>query len=355
MFCKILILALAALSWASPQTIEAPKKETPRLVKMYKVGKPRSEYSFSYPAVIDAAVTAKLSFQTAGKIEKLPIKESQVVKKGQLIAQLDQVILKNNVSSTHSSYKNAKADYERALRLIKQNAISKKELDQRRTEKNVSFDKWKSAKKALKDSKILAPFDGVVSLKPVKVSQTVQATETVAVLIEKGKMDAITNIPAKIIANVKRKEGAQATVILDAAPNSKIRGVFREASLQADNVTQTYEVSFRFQPPGDLVILPGMNARVIIHSRQNSEFMAKSEVTVPMHSIFTEGDKKYVWLVDPKNKKVKKTEIAVAKSIGEFITVKSGLNDGDIVVGAGASYLSDGMTVKSWSKASSTQ
>lgn len=325
------------------------KVSSARIVKMYKVGKPSTDVNFSYPAVVQAATSTQLSFQMAGKIVDLKVTQAQAVKKGDVIARIDQVILRNEVNAARSAFTVANSDYKRAQRLIKGNAISQKELERRRNEKVTAYDRLKSAKKKLNDSTLVAPFDGIITQVPVEVSQTVSGGQEIATLIDNTKMDAVTNIPARIVSRVKQREGAKATVVLDAASDTPIPAEFSEAKLQADLVTQTYEVSFRFSPPTNLVILPGMNASVSVMSKKLKS--DRSGVTVPIASIFYEAGKNFVWVVNGKNQKVKKTQVKVGKAVGEFMPILTGLKHGDVVVGAGVSYLSEGTRVKAWDKA----
>ena len=136
-------------------------------------------------------------------------------------------------------------------------------------------------------------------------------------------------------------------MILEAAPGNPIEATFKEANLLADTTSQTYGVTFTFDPPENLVILPGMNATVELSSARQSQTHRQS---VPLSAIVSDGDAKYVWVVDKDLMTVSRREVTVADGIGETVVVTEGLAAGETIATAGASFLADGMQVRPWSE-----
>ena len=69
-------------------------------------------------------------------------------------------------------------------------------------------------------------------------------------------------------------------------------------------------------------------------------------VSVPLAAVQSDGDDRYVWLVDEENMTVSRRDVVVASANGELLTVTSGLQRGDKIVGAGAAYLHEGMEIR---------
>ncbi|MGS2718779.1 efflux RND transporter periplasmic adaptor subunit [Eionea flava] len=316
-----------------------------RPIKLITVNEASATVSTRYPAVIDAAQSSNLTFEMSGLVEDVLVTESQPVEKGAVIATLRQRDFSNNVTSARAQFKNADDEYQRAVRLSKENAIAKNVLDQRKAQRDVARSSLDSAKKALEDTILRAPFTGVVAKVPVKKLESVQPGTTIASLIDLQTLKASIDIPASVIATIEQRSDKKAFVILDAAPNTSIEATFKEASLIADAVSQTYNVVFSFTPPSDLTILPGMNATVVTQSSTANEVVP---VVLPLAAILSDGDQQFVWVVDQQSMRVSKRAVILEQGIGANLIVKKGLAPGEMIAGAGASYLAEGMTVRSW-------
>ena len=91
-------------------------------------------------------------------LKELMVIEAQKVNKGEVLAKLDQRDLLAKLISARAQFKNANIEYQRALRLIKQDAISSSKLEERKSKRDVNKSQLETAKKALQDSVLIAPF-----------------------------------------------------------------------------------------------------------------------------------------------------------------------------------------------------
>jgi RND family efflux transporter MFP subunit len=299
--------------------------------------------------VISATQQSDLSFQVGGLINELPVNESDTVEPGAIIARLDARDFESNVNSARASYTNAEDEYQRAARLREQDAIAQSVLEQRQSQRDVARAQLESAEKALQDSVLRAPYAGVVASVPVRRLQTVSAGTSIATVISLELLDATINLPASVIAQVPTREERGVVVLLEAASGQEIEATFREASLVADATSQTYAVTFSFSPPDNLLVLPGMNAIVVLHSTGSTKASSTS-VAVPLAAVQSDGNGQFVWRVDPTTMTVSKQPVGIEQGIGETVIVTTGLASGDQIVGAGAAYLADGMQVTPWTE-----
>jgi len=313
---------------------------TPKLIGSY----------LNYPATIQSQNTSSLSFEVSGVVKELKVVASQKVKKGDVLAILDSRDLKAQYESAKAQFASANSDYERALRLIKEDAISKSELEQRKSKKDINKASLVTAEKALKDTELIAPFAGNVAEIIIKEQQAVQASETAIVLLGDGLMEATINLPSSIMAKAqKQPENANSSYVsFSFSPNQKFPATFKEVELNADVNSQTYQVSFTFESPSNLNILPGMNATLWFRdpSIKNASI---PKISIPLTAIGIENNKKYVWLVDQKTMMVNKKHIEIENNANEEIVVLSGLQTGDVIVMAGISSLYKDMKVRAWS------
>ena len=307
-----------------------------------------------YPAVLDAAQLSELSFQVGGLVAEIAVVDSQEVQAGDVIASLDQRDFQSQVTSARAQFENAEEEYQRAVRLSQADAIARSVLEQRKSQRDVARSQLDTAEKALADTVILAPFSGVVAQVPIRERQSISAGQIVATLIGTknlggaGIVEATVNVPASVIARSQEAENRKAFVLLDAAPDTRIEATFKSASLLADSTSQTYAVTFTFDPPGNLVVLPGMHATLELSQARRTTDSQSQRVSVPLSAILSDGTARYVWIVDQDSMTVSKREVTISDGIGESAIVTEGLELGETIATGGASYLAEGMQVRPW-------
>ncbi len=343
-------IALGSLVSCGTDQVETVREPPVRPAKLLTLSPASDVQTSRYPAVISVARFSELSFQVGGLIEDLPVIKAQEVEQGDLIARLDQRDFQSKLASAKSQFINAEEEYTRALRLSKQNAIARSVLEQRKSQRDVARANLDTAEKALEDTMLRAPFAGVIAEVPMREKQTVAAGELVAALMDTSTLQVTIDLPARVIAESQEVEDRGAVVMLKAAPDTRITATFKEANLLADTVSQTYAVTFTFEPPEGLVILPGMNATVELSSARRADLAASNRISVPLTSLGIDGDSRYVWVVDEDSMIVSRREVSVADGIGEYAIVTEGLEAGETIVTAGASFIAEGMQVRPWSE-----
>ncbi|MEM7016118.1 MAG: efflux RND transporter periplasmic adaptor subunit [Pseudomonadota bacterium] len=350
--CKYLVATLTILLAACDSgPVEQTRELAVRPIKLVTIEDANTQESLSFPAVISASQSSELAFQVGGLLQELSVIEAQDIEENAAIAKLDQRDYQSKLASAQAQFDNADTEYQRALRLVKEDAIAQSVVEQRKSQHDVAEAQLTSAKKALEDTVLRAPFSGVVAKVHAKRLQTIQPGESIIVLLGDESLEATINLPASIIAQVPARPESErdAIVILDGFPNNLIPAEFKEAALEADAVSQTYEVSFAFQPPENLLILPGMNATVILSSSAITADAVNNQVVVPLAAIMTDGEQQYVWVVNAgETMSVSKRDVTVKDGIGKTVVITEGLTVGETIAGAGAPYLAEGMKVRPW-------
>lgn len=344
---NVLVIAISSLLLsACSKEVEVQTAEIVRPAKLIEVQVTSNEKLFNFPAVVEALSSKDLTFQVSGQIEKLNVKAGQEIKKGEVISQLVQRDFLNSLETAQTQFDAAKIDFERAERLIVEDAISRSVYDQRLTALNVASSQLDSAKKALEDTVLLSPFDGVIAVKQAKELETVSPSTAVVTIQTEGAAEALVKIPASLVSRSKQIEPLETVITLDAAPDVKISAQFVSASTIADEKSQTFDVRFGFAPPDSLTILPGMSGTIKSRIVFAGDASKAGQISVPLSAIVTDSDGQFVWLVNSETMRVSKREISVGAGVGELLVVESGLKEGDIIVGAGASYLNEGLKIR---------
>jgi len=327
------------------QASATPKVRPAKLVSVQAASNQRD---LTFPAIIRAAQSAELTFQVSGEVRKLDVIEGMEVEEGTMISQLDQSNALNRLAQAQAEYENTQAEYKRAEQLVNKGGVSQSDLDSRKTKRDIARVSRDVARKSLNDTVLHAPFSGVISRVYVEQFQNVQSKEPVVVL-QSHQIEAIVNIPGTILARSLQFEPINTSVVLDAAPEVEIPAEFRESSGQADLNTQTYELSFTFSAPEDLLILPGMTAILKTTLVMNGlKDLIPDGIAVPLASVLAEGEQTYVWVVDEETMAVAKRQVVVGPDPGEIVTVVDGLSGGETIVAAGVSFFHEGTVVRPW-------
>lgn len=344
-----LIISIAGLSGCSNDDSKKIIEEAIRPVKLVSTGINQAQEISKFPALVSADQFIELSFTSGGKLIEFPVKDALQVKKGDIIARLDQSDFENNLVKARAQYQNAETEYKRLVRLSKSNAVSRSSLQQGLTERDISLSQLKSAQKALNDSTIKAPFDGFIAQKMVNKGESISAGKTIAILIGGNTLEASIDIPASYLAHLYKTKNEQQNIEtyikLDIQPKNSILATYKEAVLIADTATQTYTVKFEFSAPENLLVLPGMNATVEVHLPAAESV---NNISIPMSAITSDGATNYVWVVNKQDMTVAKRDITINEGIGETMTVASGLERDELIVSAGVAYLYQGMKVREW-------
>lgn len=342
----IMVVAGSFLLGACTKEVEVEAVEVVRPAKLIEIKASSNEKLFNFPAVVEALSSKDLTFQVSGQIETINVLAGQEIKKGEVIATLVQRDFINNVETAQNQFDAAKLEFDRAERLIVENAISRSVYDQRLTALNVASAQLDTANKALEDTSLISPFDGVIAAKQATELETVSPSAPIVTIQTEGAAEALVKIPASLVSRSKQIEPIETVITLDAAPDVRIPAEFVSASAIADEKSQTFDVRFGFTPPDSLVILPGMSGTISSRLIFASSAEKAGQISVPLSAIVSDSDGQFVWLVDQESMRVTKRSIDVGAGVGESLVVDSGLVAGDVIVGAGASYLNEGLKIR---------
>lgn len=329
-----------------------------RPVKLITIDDSAFHKSRIFPAVLAANQQADLAFRISGELVKLDLIEGQQVKKGQLLAQLDDRDAKNNVLSAEANYDLAELDYQRKQQLLNRKLISKAEFDSAKATLKSTKSALNMARDQLKYTRLTAPFSGVIAKVESDNYQMIQATQVVLSLQGDQLMDVTIQVPESLFMNLdKSKLNKQYQPLVRFSSQGTNLNTYpvsyKEHSNKVSKGTQTYAVTFSFKPPQGLNIISGMSAELLLdmsntyHSQINVD--SANIIAVLPQSAIVKSDidnTVNVWRFNPANNNIEPVNVTLGQVRTNGIEVLSGLNKGDQVVAVGAFALKDGMQVK---------
>lgn len=326
------------------------EKPVVRPVKVHTIGKADEQSRREYPGSIRALQHADMGFEVGGRIEEFYVREGDEVVQGEVLARLDARDYEAQLGAAKANLRKAEADLRRSKSIYKEDpgAISTETIDSHRRAVDVAKANLAVSQKAYEDTKLRAPFSGLMARKLVEDFQNVQAKEPVLVLQDTSTLEIEINVPERDVARGSPKGAVDAVtargdprVIVSALPDRTFPATLKEFASAADPVTRTFSVKFSFKNPGDVNILPGMTARVQVTVNPERAW------TIPVTAaVANDSGNPFVWKLDPDSMTVSPVPVALGDLVGGRVKITDGVNTGDMVVVSGVNELRDGMQVR---------
>lgn len=283
----ILVVVIAVAAWL----LSGGKKEEKINFKQEKVATHTLQNSITATGTIEAVTSVTVGTQVSGIVNKLYVGYNSVVKKGQVIAELDKTNLiselntaKANLASTESNLSYQSANMKRYQTLYKKGLVSADEYENallayRQAKEQVasSRENVQKAQTNLGYATITSPIDGTVISKSVEEGQTVAASfntpELFTIAKDLKNMQVIANVDEADIGGVA--VGNRVSFTVDAYPDDTFEGVVKQVRLEATttNNVVTYEVVIS-APNADLKLKPGLTANVTIFTKEQANILS---------------------------------------------------------------------------------
>lgn len=294
--------------------------------------------------VIRAKIGAevKVGARISGKVEKLYANIGDVVKKGQVIARLEQEDLKAKVNEANMNLKIneasldlAQKNLQRMKNLYAQDFVSKDKVDVAERDYKTAVAQANQIKETIRYNEtqmsyanIYAPISGIIASVTTQQGETVSASSlnvpTFVTIVDLNRLEIYAYVDETDIGKIK--PGLEATFTVDSFPDKDFKGkvtaIYPKATIQ-DNVVYYITVISIENPEGKLKPDMTVNATIYLNKRDNV-------LAVPNKSIKREGGKKVVTVIE-NNKPVQKA-IRTGWKDSNYTEIVEGLKEGDKVV-----------------------
>lgn len=316
----LVIAAVAAIATLAVWLLSGGKKEETITFDTAAVAPANIMNSITATGTIEPVTSVTVGTQVSGIVSKLFVDYNSVVKKGQVIAELDKTNLmsqlntaKTQLATAQSQLNYQTANYKRYKTLFEKGLVAADDFDNAKLSYMQAKEQVVSAKEEVQRAQtnlgyatITSPIDGVVLSKSVEEGQTVAASfstpELFTIAQDLTNMQVVADVDEADIGDVK--EGERVTFTVDAYPDDTFEGEVKQVRQEATttNNVVTYEVVIS-APNADLKLKPGLTANVTIYTAER-----KGVLSVPSKALRftpqkeTVGKMKIVDVANAKNK-----------------------------------------------------
>lgn len=311
----------------------------------------------TFSGVAQAAVESRLSFRVAGTVDAVHVKVGDVVRTGQLIAELDPKDFELQAQEAEASLEQAKAaarqaaaEYDRVRQLYENRNASRSDLDAARAADESAKAQVTAIEKRLELARsqltyatLRAAVGGSIAEVAVDINENVKAGDKVAILTSGSRLEVDVSMPGLLISQVR--EGDAVEVSFDAVPGQTFAGRVTEVGVAAMGSVTTFPVIVLLADAYE-ELRPGMSAEVSFTFRSGDN---RERFLVPPVAVGEDRDGRHVFVVQRTGEDVGLVErrpVVVGELTSEGLEVFEGLFEGDLLVTAGVSKMHDSMEVK---------
>ncbi len=291
---------------------------------------------FEAVGTIEAIEGVTIVSEIDASVKSLPFEEGSFIKKGSLIAQLDDSQLSAEVNRTEALYTQSKTSYNRIKSIVDQKAGTPQDLDDAIANLKVAEANYELAKARLSKTRIVAPFDGIIGTRKVSAGAFLRTGQEITELANLNEIRVSFSAPERFLAQLKRN--AEVTVSSSVFQGYKVKGNIIAIEPILDSQTRNVNIVAKVKNPGQK-FRPGMSANIsaVLSERPHA-------LTIPNEAVFANGDQSFVFVVK-KDSSVAATPVTLGMQTSQIVEVVNGLKDGMQVVKAGHQKLFDGAKV----------
>lgn len=353
----LVIAAVAAIATLAVWLLSDGKKEEKITFDTAAVAPANIMNSITATGTIEPVTSVTVGTQVSGIVSKLFVDYNSVVKKGQVIAELDKTNLmsqlntaKTQLATAQSQLNYQTANYKRYKTLFEKGLVAADDFDNAKLSYTQAKEQVVSAKEEVQRAQtnlgyatITSPIDGVVLSKSVEEGQTVAASfstpELFTIAQDLTNMQVVADVDEADIGDVK--EGERVTFTVDAYPDDTFDGKVKQVRQEATttNNVVTYEVVIS-APNADLKLKPGLTANVTIYTAERKgvlsvpskalRFTPQKETVGKMKIVDIANAKNKVWTIEGNSIVAHKVNIGMTD--GTNTQIVSGIAEGTKVI-----------------------
>jgi len=334
-----LIFSLSLTACGDSDSSKPQRKPAEHLVEAVYAHQQTISVKQTITGTLQAIRTVRIINQVPGLLTALPVYPGDSVKQGELIAQLDDTLLKAEVQKTKATLNQAKVDYLRLKGLAPRKLASESELVQALTLKEIAESELHLKQTELSHSQITAPITGIISQRLVEPGDVIPLHNHLLTLIDTSSLKADIYLSELLLPLVEA--GNQVDITIDALGDQSFIGKIQRIHPVIDKDTRrgTIEIILNPVPQGALA---GQFCRVSIHTQ------SKSRLMIPYDTLRHDKQGPYVFALN--SNKAQRINITTGIQHDDLVEVLDGLTDKQLIISKGFFGLKDKMNVKLISK-----
>lgn len=305
-------------------------------VKVQVVGDSNGVNYRNYVGTVRSERQVSLSFPLGGTLTEVHVRNGQRVRKGDLIAKVDETAAKSLHDAAMATLRQAEDGYRRLKQLHEGEGISDVRWVQMETDLEKARQSEISARKHLKDCILYAPQDGVISMKDHVIGEQLNPLDVLCQIVDMNSLIVEFSVPENEVGLVG--VGTTAFATIPALDNAERTLTVYDKSFLSNPLGHSYNIKARISSETK-DILPGM----VVKIRLSLQKSAEPGIVVPSSCVQTMSDGLTVWVI--RNGKSYRQKIEVNEFVQNGVMVKAGLEPGDTIVTEGYQKLYNGAPV----------
>ncbi len=304
-------------------------------VKVAKAVKKNYEIILEYAGTVEPYQRARIGAQMSGTVEKIYVKEGDLVKEGQILVQMNT----QQLTQAKIQFELAESDYKRMKSLFETGSIPEQQLE--RAKANYEAAKA-SYELILSNTQIRAPFNGIITEKLMNEGEVFTLVPTgggspgIITLMRMDLVKIKLSIAEKDFPFIKLNQPAEVTV--DVYPDKVFIGRVVQKNPAVSSISRTFTAEIEVPNP-QLLLRPGMFARVRIKIGQGQGIIIPESALVPLPG----SNVNYVFVV--KDGVAQRRNITIGRKFDGEVEVLSGVAENEQIVVSGQTRLADGVKV----------
>ncbi|KYG74803.1 RND family efflux transporter MFP subunit [Roseivirga ehrenbergii] len=332
------LIAIAALVLLLTSCSDKPEKITVEVipkVTLSNLKRTSTKEVLNYSGTIKADNTVSIGFAVPGRVSEVHVQEGQKVEKGQLLASIEEISYQNAFDIANASLEQANDNFTRLNGLYEKGSLPERDFIAVKVASTQASANKNLAAKNLADTKLYAPFSGVITAKLTELGATAAPGVPAFTLMKTDKVYAKASITESEISKLKIGTSAQIEV---ASLGEIFDGKVAIVNPSADALTRTFNVKVRLDN-SDNKLLPGMISNIKIETDNEINI-----ISIPPEAVVRDANNIVYVFVVKDNKAIRK-RVTLGGFNGNEIVVTDGLAEQDAIVIAGHRTLKDGQTI----------
>jgi RND family efflux transporter MFP subunit len=284
----------------------------------------------TFTSNIEPFATNNIASQTAGRISSIRTEVGQKVRKGQLLATMDDV----NLAKTRMQYVNDSTELARLTELYNIGAVAQADYDMAKLALNITK---KTYYNLAENTYLRSPINGVVTARNYDKGDMYSMAQPIFVVEQIQPVKMLVNISESLFTQVHK--GMEFDISVDAYPDEVFKGTVNLLYPTVNSATHTFPVEVIYQN-SDERLRPGMFARV------TANFGTNHHVVVPDVAVVKQqgSGEHFIYVLNADNT-VTYTKVELGRRLGNRYEIVSGINEGDRIVTEGQVRLKNGVSV----------
>lgn len=330
-FAALALLLLVACSNNDKKTEQTAQQPVAPVVSVITATAEDVEVTNTFTSNIEPYAINNIVSQTAGRIVSIKAEVGDKVRKGQLLAKMDDV----NLSKTRMQYVNDSTELSRLTELYKIGAVSQADYDLAKMGLEITK---KTYNNLLENTYLRSPINGVVTARNYDKGDMYSMALPIFVVQQITPVKMLINISESYFTQVH--EGMEFDIEVEAYPEEQFKGKINLIYPTVSATTHTFPVEVISQNT-DQRLRPGMFARV------TASFGINHRVVVPDVAVVKQqgSGEHFIYVLQPDNT-VSYTKVELGRRMGNRYEIVSGINEGDVIVTEGQARLKNGVEVQ---------